>query len=92
MFLSYCSLQIFILVVGYGLFHGLIFLPVVLSIMGPSPFAVADIQNEVAADPEELEPQLDKESLPAEIEVVELKICPQISQSKEDVCSEDLNV
>lgn len=32
------SLQIFFLVVVYGLFHGLVFLPVVLSVLGPRPY------------------------------------------------------
>ena len=31
-------LQVFILVVIFGLFHGLCFLPVVLSIIGPKPY------------------------------------------------------
>ena len=39
----------------YGLFHGLIFLPVILSIVGPNPFDIShhhrlsDISAEVAA-------------------------------------------
>jgi hypothetical protein len=32
----YANFQLFFSVVVYGLFHGLVFLPVVLSILGPS--------------------------------------------------------
>ena len=35
-------LQVFLLVVLYGLFHGLFFLPVLLSFCGPQPYATAD--------------------------------------------------
>jgi len=35
------GLQIFFLVVLFGLFHGLVFLPVVLSIIGPDPYLSA---------------------------------------------------
>jgi len=34
--LSY--LQVFFLVVTFGIFHGLVFLPVLLSLVGPSPY------------------------------------------------------
>nr|SVE93817.1 EOG090X0BEK [Scapholeberis mucronata] len=54
--------KIFILVVVYGLFHGLIFFPVLLSLIGPPPFPMAHLANEVALSPEELEPQLNKEA------------------------------
>jgi hypothetical protein len=53
-------LQIFVLVVAYGLFHGLLFFPVVLSLVGPAPFDVAappDVEDK-AVTAEELEPQL----------------------------------
>ncbi|CAL8090383.1 unnamed protein product [Orchesella dallaii] len=40
--------KIFFLVVVYGLFHGLVFLPVLLSIMGPAPYAT--VIPEVGAD------------------------------------------
>ncbi len=36
-------LQIFFCVVFYGLFHGLLFLPVILSWIGPSPYQVGPI-------------------------------------------------
>lgn len=49
-------MQIFILVVGYGLFHGLILFPVVLSLIGPASFAT-QMENPVVFS-EELEPQL----------------------------------
>jgi hypothetical protein len=32
-------LQIFTVVIGFGLFHGLVFLPVLLSLVGPQPFS-----------------------------------------------------
>ena len=35
------SIQIFLLVVFFGLFHGLVFLPVMLSLVGPSPYLTA---------------------------------------------------
>jgi len=41
-----CVLQIFVLVVGYGLFHGLVFLPVILSLIGPEPYQ-DEVKNEV---------------------------------------------
>lgn len=34
--------QIFFLVVLFGLFHGLVYLPVILSWIGPSPYLTAD--------------------------------------------------
>ncbi|XP_046631548.1 uncharacterized protein LOC124311207 [Daphnia pulicaria] len=52
--------KIFVLVVAYGLFHGLLFFPVVLSLVGPAPFDVAappDVEDK-AVTAEELEPQL----------------------------------
>lgn len=42
----------------YGLFHGLLFLPVVLSLIGPAPFPVVHSVTEVALTADELEPQL----------------------------------
>lgn len=48
--------QIFILVVGYGLFHGLILFPVVLSLIGPASFAAPREKTVIFS--EELEPQL----------------------------------
>jgi hypothetical protein len=53
-------LQIFVLVVAYGLFHGLLFFPVILSIIGPAPFDVAHppVVQDKAITAEELEPQL----------------------------------
>lgn len=53
--------KIFILVVVYGLFHGLIFFPVLLSLIGPAPFPMAHLAKEVALSPEELQPQLKQE-------------------------------
>ncbi|ODN02586.1 Patched domain-containing protein 3, partial [Orchesella cincta] len=38
--------KIFFLVVVYGLFHGLVFLPVLLSIIGPAPYATAVLEDE----------------------------------------------
>ena len=48
------------LVVAYGLFHGLIFFPVLLSLVGPAPFMIHPV-TEVAISAEELEPQLNQE-------------------------------
>lgn len=42
----------------YGLFHGLIFFPVILSLIGPPAFSVNHSIDEVAISPDELEPQL----------------------------------
>ncbi|XP_059488991.1 protein patched homolog 2-like [Neocloeon triangulifer] len=42
--------KIFFLVVVFGLFHGLVFLPVVLSLVGPAPYA----QVEEASSPQKL--------------------------------------
>lgn len=44
--------------VVYGLFHGLLFFPVVLSLIGPASFPMAHPVLEVALTEEELEPQL----------------------------------
>lgn len=60
MFSFIITTQIFILVVIYGLFHGLIFLPVLLSLIGPPSFDVHQPKTEVAITPDELEPQLMK--------------------------------
>ena len=38
---SYTYFQVFFLVVAFGLFHGLVLLPTVLSICGPAPVAAA---------------------------------------------------
>ena len=46
------------MVVAYGLFHGLLFFPVILSLIGPDPFPIARPAVEVALNAEELEPQL----------------------------------
>lgn len=57
----YLIYQIFILVVVYGLFHGLIFLPVLLSLVGPEPFIVDETSMEMVRNPSELgrlQPQL----------------------------------
>lgn len=32
--------KIFVLVIGFGLFHGIVFLPVILSIVGPKPYKI----------------------------------------------------
>ena len=48
------------LVVAYGLFHGLIFFPVLLSLVGPAPFMIHP-ETEVAISAEELEPQLNQD-------------------------------
>lgn len=48
------------LVVAYGLFHGLIFFPVLLSLVGPAPFMIHS-ETEVAISAEELEPQLNQD-------------------------------
>lgn len=37
--------QIFFLVVVYGLYHGLVFLPVLLSLVGPEPYATATAEK-----------------------------------------------
>ena len=42
----------------YGLFHGLVFFPVILSLIGPPPFSVNHSNGEVPISPDELEPQL----------------------------------
>lgn len=34
--------KIFVLVISFGLFHGVVFLPVILSIIGPKPYQIAD--------------------------------------------------
>jgi hypothetical protein len=41
--------QIFVLVVVFGLYHGLIFLPAVLSLIGPKPYTVQ--MGDTDADP-----------------------------------------
>ena len=46
------------LVVIYGLYHGLIFFPVLLSIIGPSSFDASQISSEIAINAEELQPQI----------------------------------
>ena len=46
--------KIFFLVVLFGLFHGLVFLPVVLSLIGPPPVATAGIEHN-KVKPEEKE-------------------------------------
>lgn len=56
--------KIFVLVVAYGLFHGLIFFPVLLSICGPPAFNTAHSNTEHVSNAEELEPQL-KPTTPA---------------------------
>lgn len=52
--------KIFVLVVAYGLFHGLLFFPVILSLIGPPPFDLDRPPNleDKAVTAEELEPQL----------------------------------
>ena len=39
--------KIFFLVVVFGLFHGLVFLPVVLSLIGPSELLESDVAKEL---------------------------------------------
>nr|SVE90082.1 EOG090X0BEK [Daphnia sinensis] len=52
--------KVFVLVVAYGLFHGLILFPVILSLIGPAPFDLEPPPNleDKAVTAEELEPQL----------------------------------
>nr|SVE90710.1 EOG090X0BEK [Daphnia sinensis] len=52
--------KVFVLVVAYGLFHGLILFPVILSLIGPAPFDLEPSPNleDKAVTAEELEPQL----------------------------------
>nr|SVE70620.1 EOG090X0BEK [Daphnia similis]SVE71247.1 EOG090X0BEK [Daphnia similis]SVE72505.1 EOG090X0BEK [Daphnia similis] len=52
--------KIFVLVVAYGLFHGLLFFPVILSLIGPPPFDLdrPPSLEDKAVTAEELEPQL----------------------------------
>nr|SVE88835.1 EOG090X0BEK [Daphnia sinensis] len=52
--------KVFVLVVAYGLFHGLILFPVILSLIGPAPFNLEPPPNleDKAVTAEELEPQL----------------------------------
>merc|ERR1712071_673009 len=50
--------KIFVLVVIYGLYHGLIFFPVLLSIIGPSSFDASRKLSEIAINAEELQPQI----------------------------------
>jgi len=38
--------KIFFLVVGFGLFHGLVFLPVLLSLIGSDPYPTAHLQQQ----------------------------------------------
>lgn len=40
--LTFLFLQIFMLVVIFGLFHGIVFLPVILSIIGPQPYEIGE--------------------------------------------------
>ena len=40
--------KIFSLVVFFGLFHGMVFLPVILSLIGPSPYENEANENKVA--------------------------------------------
>lgn len=44
--LFYFLLQIFLLVIVFGLFFGLVFLPVILSLLGPKPHAHADANDD----------------------------------------------
>jgi Niemann-Pick C1 protein len=39
--------KIFLLVVSFGLFHGLFFLPVILSLMGPAGHGLTESDDEV---------------------------------------------
>eukprot|EP00095_Tigriopus_kingsejongensis_P003657 maker-scaffold11_size778918-snap-gene-1.12 protein:Tk03657 transcript:maker-scaffold11_size778918-snap-gene-1.12-mRNA-1 annotation:"hypothetical protein DAPPUDRAFT_306990" len=43
-FISY--FKVFFLMIVFGLFHGLLFLPVVLSLLGSKPYKIADTSNE----------------------------------------------
>lgn len=80
-------LQIFVLVVAYGLYHGLIFFPVILSLIGPAPFAIAHPVAETNVTAEELEPQLKHNGKPA---VVEASIEEEIAIGK--TIDEECNV
>lgn len=51
----YFCLQIFFAVVLYGLFHGLVFLPVLLSLLGPAPYP-KEVGAEDSADDEASHP------------------------------------
>ena len=42
----------------YGLYHGLILFPVILSLIGPAPFAITTQAGDATTRLEELEPQL----------------------------------
>lgn len=59
------------LVVFYGLFHGLVFFPVLLSLIGPRSFDATRVVTEIPINAEELEPQLQcKDPLREQCELV----------------------
>lgn len=49
------ALQMFSMVILFGLYHGLIFLPVVLSLLGPQPHDLKDDEDDDAKPAKELE-------------------------------------
>ena len=81
--------KIFILVVGYGLFHGLIFFPVMLSICGPPPFAENSHSPQLAINEEELEPQL-KQETPDVVEIATITSEKKEMQEMKDMVFDSL--
>jgi len=83
--------KIFILVVGYGLFHGLIFFPVMLSICGPPPFAETSHSPQLAINDEELEPQL-KQEAPDVVEIATITPEKKEIQEMKDMVLNSFNI
>jgi hypothetical protein len=53
MYYTYPLLQVFFTVVVFGLFHGLVYLPVVLSWLGPEPYDTSSVRkSSVQLEPE----------------------------------------
>jgi len=72
-----------VLVVIYGLFHGLVFFPVLLSLIGPKSFDISRVNSEIPISAEELEPQLQcKDSIKDEFEctIIECKTNQEVTR------------
>ena len=53
-FIDLFTLQIFFLMILFGLYHGLVVLPVLLSLIGPDPFAAKTEEEDEENEAEEL--------------------------------------
>lgn len=55
--------QVFFLVVVFGLFHGLAYLPAILSWLGPSPYLSADRRYQSESELKEIKPESSRQGI-----------------------------